>query len=177
MANPEHEMNGQGLMSTLSAFWMERNTRERNILAAGAAFLVLALIYLLFINPALSGRAQLEKSLPQLRQQAAELQSLARQATELNAAGAAPAAPVTKETIEADLARRSIKPKSLLVSGELIKLELQGVSFAAIASWLDEMQKTSRVSLTEGNFEAQAGIDTVNASLTLRQQRGGNAEQ
>jgi general secretion pathway protein M len=60
----------------------------------------------------------------------------------------------------------------VLVSGELIKLELQGVSFAAIASWLDEMQKTSRVSLTEGNFEAQAGIDTVNASLTLRQQRG-----
>jgi general secretion pathway protein M len=176
MANPEHEMNGQGLMGTLSAFWLERNARERSILAFGGAFLVLALVYLLFINPALSGRAQLEKSLPQLRQQAAELQALAKQATELNAAGAAPAAPVTRETIEADLARRSIKPKSVLVSGELIKLELQGVSFAAIASWLDEMQKASRVSLTEGKFDAQAGIDTVNASLTLRQQRG-NGEQ
>jgi general secretion pathway protein M len=159
-------------MGTLSAFWLERNARERSILAAGTAFLVLALVYLLFVNPALSGRAQLEKSLPQLRQQAAELQALAKQAMELNAAGAAPAAPITKETVEAGLARRSIKPKSVLVSGELIKLELQGVSFAAIASWLDEMQKTSRVSLTEGNFEAQAGIDTVNASLTLRQQRG-----
>lgn len=164
-----------GLKDTFSAFWQERNPRERNILAAGAAFLVLALVYLLFINPALSGRAQLEKSLPQLRQQAAELQALARQATELNAAGATPAAPVTKESIEADLTRRSIKPQSVLVSGDMIKLQLQGVSFAAVTNWLDGMQKTARTSLVEGNFEAQTGIDTVNATLTLRQQR--SAEQ
>jgi general secretion pathway protein M len=170
-------MNGQGVKDTLSAFWQERNPRERNILAVGAAFLALALVYLLFINPALSGRAQLEKSLPQLRQQAAELQSLARQATELNAAGAAPTAPVTKETIEAGLARRSIKAQSVLVSGELIKLQLQGASFAALANWLDEMQKTARTSLVEGSFEAQSGIDTVNATLTLRQQGGGSSGQ
>jgi len=169
-------MSSQGLKETFSAFWLERNARERNILAAGAAFVALALIYLLFINPALSGRAQLDKSLPQMRQQAAELQALARQAAELNAAGAAPAAPVTKETIEAGLARRNIKPQSVLVSGEVIKVQLQGVSFAAVAAWLDEMQKNSRVSLVEGTFDAQSGVDTVNASLTMRQQRSGGAE-
>lgn len=164
-----------GLKDMLAAFWQERNPRERNILTVGAAFLLLALVYLLFINPALSGRAQLEKSLPQLRQQSAELQALARQATELNAASTTPAAPVTKESIEADLARRNIKPQSVLVSGDMIKLDLQGASFAAIVSWLDDMQKTARSSLVEGKFDAQSAVDTVNATLTLRQQK--SAEQ
>ncbi|HYD81204.1 MAG TPA: type II secretion system protein GspM [Paucimonas sp.] len=165
-------MNGvNDIKANISAFWLERNARERNMLAAGAAAVILALLYLLFINPALSGRAQLQKSLPQLRQQAAEMQMLARQATELNAAATTPAAPVTKDDIESSLARRSLKPQSVLVSGELVKLSLQSVSFAAVASWLDEMQKTSRLALTEGTIEAQSGIDTVNATLTLRQQR------
>jgi general secretion pathway protein M len=164
-----------GLKDTLAAFWQERDERERKILAGGGAFALVALIYLLFINPALSGRAQLEKSLPQLRQQAAELQALSRQASELNAAAATPAAPVTKESVEADLARRSIKAQSLLVSGDMIKLQVQGASFAALTGWLDDMQRTARTTLTEGSFEAQSAIDTVNASLTLRQQKG--AEQ
>jgi type II secretory pathway component PulM len=39
---------------------------------------LLALLYLLLIDPAVEGRASCNRSLPQLRQQAAELQAMAR---------------------------------------------------------------------------------------------------
>jgi general secretion pathway protein M len=165
-----------GLKDAASTFWNEREPRERNMLLAAMAIILLALIYLLFINPALAGRAQLEKSLPQLRQQAAELQMLSRQAGAAGGDAAAPAASPTKESIDASLARRSLKPQSTLVSGELVKVQLQSASFAGIMGWLQEMQTTSRLAVTESSIEAQAAVDTVNATLTLRQQRAGNKE-
>ena len=39
-----------------------------------------ALVYMLFIDPALTGRAELRSKLPELRQQAAELQAMALEA-------------------------------------------------------------------------------------------------
>lgn len=159
-----------GLKNSASAFWNERDPRERNMLLAAAAVILLAVIYLLFISPALDGRAQLEKNLPQLRQQAAELQMLARQAGAAGA-GAAPAtaAPLTKEAVDASLARLGLKPQSTLVSGELVKVQLSGASFAGIVNWMQEMQKTARLAATEATVEGQAALDMVNATLTLRQ--------
>jgi general secretion pathway protein M len=40
-----------------------------------------------------------------------------------------------------------------------------------MVAWLDEMQKTARVTVTEANVTAQGQIDTVNANLTLQQQK------
>lgn len=167
-------MKGSGvnaLKEQAGAFWAARAPRERVMLSVGIAAVLLTIVYLALINPALTGRAQLQKSLPQLRQQAAELQGLSHQAAQLNAAGSAPVPPLTRETIEAGLGRRNIKPQSVLVSGDMIKIQLQGAPFSGVVGWLDEMQKTARTSLTEGTMEAQGGIDTVNATLTLRQQR------
>lgn len=165
-----------GLKDSAATFWNEREPRERNMLLAAAAVILLALIYLFFISPALSGKEQLEKSLPQLRQQAAELQMLARQVGEAGGS-ATPPAPVTKESIEASLARRNLKPQSTLVSGELVKVQLQSASFAAIMDWLQEMQTTSRLSVTESSIEALAAVDTVNATLALRQQGAGTKNE
>jgi general secretion pathway protein M len=161
------------LKDAASSFWNEREPRERNMLLAAAAIILLALIYLLFINPALTGRAQLEKSLPQLRQQAAELQMLSRQPGVAGGAAAGPAEPLTKESLDASLARRGLKPQSTLVSGEIAKVQLQAASFAGIMGWLQDMQTTARMSVTESRIEAQAALDTVNATLTLRRQGAG----
>ncbi|HEX2530952.1 MAG TPA: type II secretion system protein GspM [Burkholderiaceae bacterium] len=161
-----------GIKESLLAFWADRNARERQMLALAAAFLGLLLIYSVFIGPALSGRAQLEKTLPALRQQAAEMRVLAKQAAELASAGTnAPApAPISKESIEASLTERGLKPRSVVLNGNLVRVQLPNASFAAIVSWLDEMQKTVRLSVVEGNIEALEAVDTVNATLSLRQQ-------
>lgn len=160
-----------GLLESLAVFWRERNARERKAIVLAALVIVLALIYSIFIGPALAGRAQLEKALPALRQQAAELQLLSKQATALAGVTAPPAVVITKDSLEAALTRRGLKPQSVVLTGELVKLQFESASFAGIVNWLDEMQKNARLSVVEANIEALAPVDMVNATLTLRQQR------
>ncbi len=164
--------NFSGATESLAAFWEARNPRERAILAGGAALLVLGLLYAILLGPALSGRDRLHKDLPQLRQQVAQLQALARDAAGLASSTPATPAPLTKESLEADLTRRSLKPDSVAVTGEIARLQLSNASFASLVAWLDEIQKSTLVSVVDANIVAQAQPDTVNATLTLRQQKG-----
>jgi general secretion pathway protein M len=167
-------MNGNilnGLKQSVSAFWEERNARERNVLTLALVVIVLALLYLILINPAINGRAQLGKNLPALRQQVAELQALSKQATGIASTSIPPTVILTKESIEAALARQGLKSQNVVLTGELAKVQFSSVSFAGIVSWLDDMQKTARLSLVEANIEALPTVDTVNATLTLRQQK------
>lgn len=166
-----------GLKQFLSTFWSERNQRERNMLMAASAVIVLGLLYALLIDPALSGRKDLESRLPTLRQQTAEVQTLAKQAAALGGqASPAPAPPMTRESIESSLVRKGLKPQNLTLTGELAKVQLNAASFAALIDWLTEMQRTARLSVVDANVEAQAQTDTVNATLTLRQQRSESAQ-
>jgi general secretion pathway protein M len=159
------------LKQSLSTFWGERNQRERSMLVAAIAVVVAGLFYMLLIDPAVSGRQMLEKRLPALRQQAAELQAMAKDATALSGKAAAPTAAVTRESLEASLTRNGLKPQSVSLTGDLAKVQLSSASFAGITDWLDEMQRTARLSVAEATIEALAQADMVNATLTLRQQR------
>ena len=78
-----------------TGYWIARSEQERRYLAAGFGVILLALVYTGLIEPAVEGRARLERSLPALRQQAAELSGLAEQARGL--VGQAPV-PVTPRT-------------------------------------------------------------------------------
>ncbi|MDO8301225.1 type II secretion system protein GspM [Lacisediminimonas sp.] len=158
----------------LADYWSARNPRERKMIAAAAAAIVLALLYLLLIEPAISGREQLRKNLPALRQQVAQMQSMAREiqaAPPASAASAPLAAPVTRESLEAGLAGAGLKAQTISVSGEFVRLQLNGVSFAALVGWLDQAGKSLGMSVVETSIVAQTQPDSVNANLTLRQQR------
>lgn len=155
-----------------SDFWNARNERERKQLLLSAVVIVLALIYTLLIEPAYIGRQQLKKNLPNMRQQAVELQSMSMQASALSRETPPPPPPLTKEVIEAALNRAGHKTHNVAMAGtDLAKVQLSSVSFAGMVAWLDEMQKTTRMTVTEASITAQAQIDTVNANLTLQQQK------
>lgn len=156
---------------SLAAFWQQRDARERGMLTLAAAVIGLALIYAVLIGPAMSGRAALDKSLPALRLQAAEMQVLAKQAAQFSGQSAPPALPASRESIEAGLARRGLKAQNIVVSGDMIKVQLASASFAATLDWLDELQKSARLTVQDSSFTALPQIDTVNATLTLRQQK------
>ena len=111
-------MNLSGMKQSLSTFWSERNKREQNMLMAAAAVVVLGLVYALLIDPAVSGRADLEKKLPVLRQQAAEVRALAKETAALGAKTTTPAAPMTRESIESALSRNGLKAQSVTLSGD-----------------------------------------------------------
>lgn len=168
-------MNASILLSTLressSIFWNTRNARERTILALAGLLVLLCLIYAIFFAPALNGRIQQSKDLPTLRQQEALLQALSKQASALNNAAAAAPAPISAESIAASLVSRGMKPQSLAVTDDLVRVQLNPVSFAGLVDWIDERQKTSGLTVLDASFVALPQNDMVNATLTLRQHR------
>lgn len=161
------------------AFWNERNPRERGMLAAAITVIVAGLVYVLLLDPAVSGRADLEQRLPALRQQAAEVRALTREAGAAGARAATPVAPVTRASLETSLARRGLTAQEISVSGEVARVRFESASFAALVDWLSEMHRTARLAVAEAKVEAkgEAGeADNVSAAFTLRQERGGQAQ-
>jgi general secretion pathway protein M len=158
----------------VKAMWLARTAQERRFLAVGGAVVLATLLYLILLAPAVEGRAQLRRTLPQLRQQAAELQSMAQEANTLARAPTVQVAPLTREAINAGLEGRGLKPQSLSVTGEYIKVQLNNVPFAGLAAWLDEQRRANRVLVQDAVVTALPTAGQVDAALTLRQNTGAN---
>jgi general secretion pathway protein M len=156
----------------VKALWLARTEQERRFLSVGGAVVLLALLYLILVAPAAEGRAQLRRSLPQLRQQAAELQAMAQEAARLAAAPSTQATPLTREAVNTGLSSRSLTPQSLSMTGEYIKLQLNNVSFANLVTWLDEQRRANRVLVQDAVVTALPAAGQVDATLTLRQNTG-----
>ncbi len=159
----------QELRARADAFWQERTEQERKLLRIGAIVVGLGLFYGLLIGPALDGRAQLRKNLPVLHQQAAEMQQLAREAQALKGQTDIAPTPMSRETLNASLAARSLNPQSLNITGDYAKLVFNGAQYAGIVAWLDVIRTESRINVIDASFTAQDTAGVVNGSLTLRQ--------
>jgi general secretion pathway protein M len=157
------------LRDQLSLYWLARTEQERKYLTVGGATVLGALIYSLFIAPALNGRDQLEKQLPELRVRAAKMQALALEAGELARVAPVQAAPMSKESLSASLVARSLTAESVTVSGETARVQLNGVSFAGMFSWLDAQRRESRIEAVDVAITAGTPAGQVDAVLTLRQ--------
>ncbi len=177
MADREGAMKA---MQGLQTFWNERNVRERSMLATAFAVVALGLIWVLLLDPALSGREQLARALPDLRQQAAEVRALAREAGTADRRNPAKVAPVTREGVVASLARRGLKAEEVTVANDIVRVRFVDTSFAGLVEWLSEQQRASRLAVGEAKVERSGDdavtSDRVNAAFTLRQQRGTEAQ-
>ena len=166
-------MNLTGLLAqsrvSIAEFLAARNAREMTMLAVAAFAGTSGLIYLLLIEPALTGRDQLNQDIPVLRGQVAQMQLLSKETAELAAKPAATLIAMSKESIEADLARNGLKAQSVMLTGDYAKVQLAAVSFGSTLNWLDEWQKSARVSVVDANIVALPQADTVNAIFTLQQ--------
>ncbi len=153
--------------NALQQFWQERTLRERRILAVGGGLLLLVLVWLLLIDPALQGRAQWQQTLPSLRADYAQMQALAQQAA--NAPEPTPAGPMpARDELERSLAGHGLKPQSLTVGDDQVRLVLSDVSFAALVDWLRQMQREVQLVVTEAGVTARDRVDRVDANLSLR---------
>jgi general secretion pathway protein M len=157
------------LRDQIALFWLGRTEQERKYLAVGAVAVLAALVYGLFIGPAVDGSAKLRAQLPQLREDAAKMQALALEAGELARQPAPQITPMTRESIAASLASRSITPVSLIVSGDYAKLQLNGVAFAGMYAWLDALRRENRILAEDVAVTAGSPAGQVDAVLTLRQ--------
>ncbi len=164
-------MIGQ-LKDQMALAWMARTEQERKFLGIGGAFALLALVYAVFIAPALDGRTELTKALPELRQKASSMQALSAEAIELARRPAPQVTPMSKETLTASLLTRSITAQSVVMSGEFAKLQLNGVSFANMYSWLEAQRREHRIQVEDIAVTASTPLGNVDAVLTLRQNSG-----
>ncbi|MFL6659379.1 MAG: type II secretion system protein GspM [Massilia sp.] len=156
-------------------FWLARTEQERKFLTVGGVAVLCTLVYLIFISPALDGRAKLRSQLPLLREQAAKMQALAQEAGELARQPAPQVSPMTRESLTASLASRSLTPASLAVSGDFAKLQFNGVAFAGLYAWLDAQRHENRIVAEEVAVTAGSPAGQVDAVLTLRQKLGEGA--
>jgi general secretion pathway protein M len=156
----------------VSDFWSARNQRERVLLAIGIVVVVLGLLYVVAFSPAISGREQLARTLPQMRQQVAQMQAMASEANSLSAnKSAAASTPMSRESLEASLEQKGLKAQSVALTGDTARLTLPSASFSGLLEWVDESQKSSGIQLVDANIVALSQPDMVSATLTLRQQR------
>ena len=161
------------LTDSLSHFWEQRQQREKQYLLTSGVFLIAMLIYVIAIDPALTGRDELQKSLPRLHQDAAEMQAMAQQLASLPVLDSQ-RTEISKENIDDALARNGLKPggkgvtSTLSVTDGVVRLQLFGVSMVEVQTWLIEMQKTTSLYAEEAKITRVDG-GLVNVVLMLRQ--------
>ena len=159
-------------MDALKQFWLERAPRERMILGVGGTVLLLVLLYLLLIEPAWTGIARLERSLPQQRSQAAELNALLGEVKGLKSQPQVATVSVSevKGAIEASLARAGLKTARVVpLSDGDIQLSFANVPYGTWATWLAGIERelgARTTSVVVTGKDATPG--NVDAELALR---------
>jgi general secretion pathway protein M len=161
------KMRADGARATLSACWNVRNQREKTWLGFAGVVVVLALFYGVLIEPALSGRSTLATTLPLLRQQMAQMQAMSSEAASLSAGDALAPAAVSKQGIEASLARKGLRAQSVAVTDDTVRLQFSKVAYSDVLAWLNDMQNDARLTLIDAAFSANIDVDSVDARLTL----------
>lgn len=157
------------LRDQLSLYWLARTEQERKYLTVGGATIIGALVYVLLVAPATSGRDQLNVQLPLLRVEAARMQALALEAGELARQAPMQAVPMSRESITASLGARVITAQSVSVTGNFARLQLNGVPFSSLFAWLDAQRRENRIEVQEVAITAGSPAGQVDAILTLRQ--------
>ena len=96
---------------------------------------------------------------------------MSKQAAELNVGGVVDTFPISQESIAASLSSRGMKPVNLSVTDDLVRVQLNPVSFSGLLDWINDQQKTAHLTVLDANFIALPQTDMVNATVTLRQQK------
>ena len=60
---------------------------------------------------------------------------------------------------------------SSVLTGEFAKVQMASTSFGGLIDWLDDAQKTARLSVVEASITALPAVGMVDANITLRQQK------
>lgn len=154
------------LTHTFAQFWEARQERERAYLSIAAVFGVLTLVYLIGIDPALSGGETLRTALPGLHQQAAQMQQMAQELASLPSTENRH--DVTRELIENALSAKGLKAQNLSVSDSTVRAQFSSAAMSGLQGWLLELQKSCALYVEDIKITALEG-GQVSATLVLRQ--------
>jgi general secretion pathway protein M len=156
---------------SFASFWQQRNAKERRLLSVATVIVLIALIYWIFINPALTNKAKLEAAIPPLRLQVSEMAVMSGQYAQITTAMTENIEPISRETLEASLMRKGIKAQSMTVSEDIVRVQISSVAYSVIMEWILEMQKAARLTVEEAKLTALPEKGQVGVVLTMKQQK------
>jgi general secretion pathway protein M len=156
------------MIARLRAWWLGLARRERVMTAAAAALVLLALLFLVAIEPAWKTRARLAVELPKLRAQVEEVDALAQEARGLKGRGvAAESVGAARAALEQSLARANLAGARVAALDERrITVNSTGVPVAQWLAWAEEAARESRlriatVRLSRGSVRAIVDAEAV----------------
>lgn len=153
--------------------WASLSPRERVLLVAGVATVLLALVYGFVYEPMLAESRRLQQQLQAQQQIHRHLQGVAQQAAQLRQAGEPsavapmePAAAIADSSQQLGLEAYIVKRQADAAEG--VELELQRIPFDTLAYWLAVLQQQHGVAVTKLDMRRHAE-DTalLDGKLTL----------
>ncbi len=162
------------MIETLLQKWRALARRERRMVAGGLTVIVLALIYLLLVEPATVGRREISMELPGLRAQVSRLELLAGEARRLASAPAVvDSSSQLRERVEQSAASAGLGAIAQVgLAGERIEVKAKGVPFATLVDWLDSVLRETRVRVVDATVSRDLQPGLVSARLVLEVPRG-----
>jgi general secretion pathway protein M len=167
-------MKQMSFFNELHDHWNKRELRERRILLAVGLLIIVSMVYLLGVQPAMSNIKNLREYTPKLKQQAASINMMAEQYSQLSKTMTESVPLVSRESIEASLSRRNIKTQSLTVVNDAVRFQVNVVAYANLMEWMLEMQRATRLTVDDIKLTALSEPGQVSVVVSLRQQRVNN---
>jgi general secretion pathway protein M len=146
--------------------WNGLARRERLFLAAGGTFVMLALVFVVGIEPAWRERARLSAELPALRDAAAKVEALRDTATALRGRGqAVESGAAMRDAARAALARGAISAVADLGPDGALVVTARGVPAAAWLPWLEAFARDARLRIASARIAATSAPGLVDADV------------
>lgn len=157
------------MIARLRAWWLGLARRERAMTAAAGSFVLLALLYLIAIEPAWKTRERLGTELPRLRAQVAEVNSLAQEAKQLTSRGVAvESAAAAKIALEQSLARANLGGVGVTALDERrVAVSAKAVPVTQWLAWAEEAARESRLRIAAVQISRTAVRAVVDAEATF----------
>ena len=157
------------MIASLRAWWLGLARRERAMTAAAGSFALLALLYLIAIEPAWNARERLGVELPRLRAQAAEINSLAQEARGLASRGVAvESAAAARVALEQSLARANLGGvRVALLDERRLAVSAKAVPVTQWLAWAEEAARESRLRIAAVRISRTSVRAVVDAEATF----------
>lgn len=151
--------------------WFEaRAPREKQLLVAGGALAVVAIMYNLSWAPAWNGCIQIKASLPLLEVQLADMQMQVDQVRRLKGAAAlrAPSGIALRDALAASLVQAGIPEPQVTTLGKGVQVDAKNAPFGVWMTWLDSVRRDDHVRVVNAHVSADAKVGQATVSATLQ---------
>ncbi|RKW38413.1 MAG: type II secretion system protein M [Lautropia sp.] len=141
------------MLENLLQKWASLAPRDRRMLIIAGCFLLVIIFWQVLLEPAWVGRQRLQKTLPTLRADLAQMDHMAAEARELANAADAPAETVAQVTVrlEQSLLARGMDKEAAKVQaqGDIIEVRFHQAPFENWIFWLDAAVRETRTRIVD----------------------------